>query len=215
MTPPPPFAQPDPADVRLLAKWLQLYTTRPHPHLGRPGPVCPFTTAMTRANSLVPYTYPWPGDGDLPVLIHALRAALELFPTLPWPDGARDLRVLAVLVPGLPPSQWHLSDEAQRAVQHQALHNGLMIGQFHPACPEPGVHNPGFPAHRSPLPTFAIRHMTLHDVRFLHRDPRSFAAYRQRFAHHHTAAARQKHPELTALYHQALSRHTTQTGGAP
>jgi hypothetical protein len=205
-TPPRPFVRPAADDTRTLLEWLAAYTDQPHPDLCRAGPVCPFTAAMTRAQAVTAYAYPWPQGAGQRTLTAAARRAVEVFHTLPWPrEAAPSLHALVVLLPDLPHQNWPLLDQAQAAVKGQAVGGGLMVGQFHPDCPDGAVHNPNFPVSRSPMPMLAVRRMAVHDVLFLHRNREHFAAYRRRFGHLHDSG--QAPESLTALYRHACTRH--------
>jgi hypothetical protein len=81
----------------------------------------------------------------------------------------------------MPEQQWSLIDDVHRNVKDAVVAQGLMIGQFHPHCPAPAVHNPQFLVNRSPVPLCAIRHMQLHDILFLRDKLTWFPAYRDRF----------------------------------
>jgi hypothetical protein len=47
---------------------------------------------------------------------------------------------------------------------------GLLVGEFHAANANPGLHNPDFRPLRSPVPMLAIRHLVESDLAFLNRD---------------------------------------------
>ena len=58
---------------------------------------------------------------------------------------------------------------------------GLMIGQFHPRCDEPGLWNNDFRPLQAPRPLLAIRQMVSSDLPFLLRVDAHKEAYFDRF----------------------------------
>jgi hypothetical protein len=57
-----------------------------------------------------------------------------------------------------------------------------MVGQFHPACPQPGLWSEDFRPLQAPIPLLAIRHMVSSDLPFLMSDERHILEYMKRFA---------------------------------
>ncbi|GHC89744.1 hypothetical protein GCM10007079_35480 [Nocardiopsis terrae] len=129
-----------------------------------------------------------------------------------WPTGKEAVSALVTVVHSMPAHHWPLLDEAQRRVKAEAVRRGLMIGQFHPHCPEPGVWNPSFTVSRSPRPLFAIRYMALHDILFLHADPELFAEYDRRFGDRYEGHSRTHLPSrFVELYEAAKNGGRTRT----
>ena len=217
MPAPAPFTPPDFDHARTIATWLRTYTARPHPHLGRSGPVCPFITPALRADGLRLYAYRLPehlaqdqeaAAADLAGMLDQARTA---FHREPWPTTNRAHRSLLILLPDLQPGQWPLVDRVHAAAKDRFVADGLMLGQFHPTCPAPAAHNPAFAVNRAPIPLLAIRHMQPHDILFLHHRPEWLEVYATRFAHLHHAPG-----QLSDLYHQARARHAPASRtGAP
>jgi heptaprenyl diphosphate synthase len=123
-------------------------------------------------------------------------------------DGRGDpLHSLVVTIEDMPADSWSLIDVAHPAAKPDAVERGLMLGQFHPACPTPSVHNAGFPVNQAPVPLVVVRPMALHDLLFLHDDPHYFEAYRRHFAHRYAPSTRPP-AHLKELYTTALRRHS-------
>jgi hypothetical protein len=55
----------------------------------------------------------------------------------------------------------------QKRMKPSFVTQGLMLGEFYPTCPAPGIRNRSFRPLRSPLPLLAIRHMVESDIDFL------------------------------------------------
>jgi hypothetical protein len=73
-------------------------------------------------------------------------------------------------------------DELQLRLKGEFVRSGLMIGQFHPRCDQPGIWNEQFRPLRSPIPLLAIRHMVAFDLPFLVDGANHLAAYLALFA---------------------------------
>jgi hypothetical protein len=163
----------------VFERWIEEYACRPHPQIGREGPVCPFLPKVLEAGGLrveVDESL----DGSDPAAMEArMRAAVPAFeamPLAPWE------KALVVLFPKLVGSDVAVVDRVQAALKPECVRRGLMIGQFHPLSTEPGARNPAFPANRAPIAAIALRHMSYHDIVFLGHDPEMFREYRSRYA---------------------------------
>ncbi|WP_051133687.1 DUF6875 domain-containing protein [Nocardia paucivorans] len=163
-----------------LRRWARDYLCRPHPDLGRPGPVCPYTShAIARR-------YLWAAfvDGcDIGVqrLEDIVDDLYDLFPSLP-PRDPPDSQFKAVLAVFPDLTDHAAIDTVQRDLKTRFVDKGLMLGQFYPGCTYPGLHNPAFPALDAPLPMLAVRHMAPTDYPFLTSRPEWIDTYLRIFA---------------------------------
>lgn len=192
----------------LTDDWLRDYICRPHPRVGRSGPVCPFVGPARRAGSLelrVRLLGPTPTKA---LMTETLRCALDEFGAIGWRTGSNPmLHSLVVVMPDLPEDRYGLLDEAHAVVKNEAVARGMMIGQFHPRCEEPAARNREFPVSRSPVPLVAIRRMALHDVLFLHERADWFDCYAKRFGHKLRGSRASVDPLFVELFEAALDRH--------
>jgi hypothetical protein len=69
-------------------------------------------------------------------------------------------------------------------VKDEFVADGLMVGQFHPVCANPGLWNEDFRPLRSPVPLLAIRQMLVFDLPFLTTSAGHIDAWLGRFAPH-------------------------------
>ncbi|MFE3372084.1 tryptophan 2,3-dioxygenase [Streptomyces sp. NPDC059173] len=166
----------------VVDRWLNDYLTQENDQLGRRGPVCPFVGPAREGGFLRTKTLVLGRDDTTEDLVQGLREQLDAFVALPVPGGKESLAAMVTVVDGLPEHRGRLLDEAQARLRREAARRGLMIGQFHPHCPEPAFWQPSFAVSRSPVPLVAIRYMSFHDILFLHADPVLFEEYRTRFA---------------------------------
>ncbi|EOM76609.1 tryptophan 2,3-dioxygenase [Rhodococcus rhodnii] len=194
-----------------IEEWYERYLQQPHDDLGRSGPVCPFVGPSTAAGAMRFEQLELGEDVSVTDIATAMERQLERFPTLQWPEGKDGVAALVTVV-DLPPSRLPLLDEAQRITKTTAVERGLMLGQFHPECPEPAERNPEFEVSLSPVPLFVVRNMALHDILFLHSDPTCFRHYDERFGDRYTGTSVGKVDDrYTALYENAM-RTTAATG---
>jgi hypothetical protein len=166
-----------------VVEWARTYLCRPHPALGRDGPVCPYTEpSLERALFwLTFYSGSDPALGDVAASVTRYR---EWFLELEPADGAdAQYKAILILFPDLVPARApDVIDSLQAALKPEFVADGLMIGQFHPRCEKPALWNPDFRPLQSPVPLLAIRHMVRTDAAFLTHDAASLSAYLQRFA---------------------------------
>lgn len=179
----PPPAHLAPSDVtamKTVAQWAVSYLCQPHPELGREGPVCPFTRPSLERDVFW-LTVCNVGTIAGPEVYQATRALAEVFVHLePTTTSESRFKTVLVIFPRLVDKSE--VDDLQRRLKSTFVQEGLMVGQFHDECEEPGLWNPNFPALRSPLPLLAIRHMVTSDFAFLTADPAWIASYLARFA---------------------------------
>ncbi|MEV6769245.1 DUF6875 domain-containing protein [Nocardia sp. NPDC051030] len=142
------------------------HLTRPHPELGRPGPVCPFirnsaTRHLVWAGSAV-------GGDTLPMarMHEVIDDAFEVYRRLLHENPTEARRsTLVTIFPEL--TRYELIDAAHRAHKTQAVTQGLMLGQFYPGCTVPGLWNRAFHPLDAPLPMLVLRPMMSTDFPFL------------------------------------------------
>jgi hypothetical protein len=186
-----------------VERWLAEYICQPHELLGRDGPVCPFVAPAQRARSLearVRLLGPAPSRALIAELI---RCALEEFHQIRWRGSNPTLRGLLVVLPDLPEDRLTLLDDAHREVKPDAVHRGMMIGQFHARCPEPAARNLNFPISRCPVPLVAFRSMALHDVLFLWQRKEWFEEYLRRFGGRYQMGKDAIDPRFVELFEKA------------
>jgi len=203
-------------DLPVVLDWLHGYVSQPSSRLGRRGPVCPFVPAALDADAVrFSFHYEIGEESD------RIRAVLgdELLQfrdtaELPGSSGT-SLASLLVVFPNADSTGWAAIDQVYGDLKDVAVEQGLMIGQFHPACDERAARNPSFPVSRSPIPLVAVRHIAPHDILFLHQRREWVDAYRERFAGH-LSRGRVRDPLLRKLYDAAVRRHgLDRQGGCP
>lgn len=164
--------------VRAILSWSRDYLVTSHPDLGRSGPVCPYTQPSLRKGL---YYLAAATTSDVPAAIHGLR---EQYTALSEQLSPTDQELLTILLalPHLDHADSSELDDLQRAAKDDFVANGLMIGQFHPVCDEPGLWNAHFKALRAPLPLLAIRKLVVFDLPFVIDTDAHAESYLERFA---------------------------------
>ncbi|WP_051178386.1 DUF6875 domain-containing protein [Nocardia concava] len=150
----------------VLTQWVGDHLMRPHPDLGRPGPVCPFVRhSLTRRLFWAGLAE---GGDDLPVeqMNLIVDDAFELYRQLRQqnPAEARGLTLVTVF-PGL--TRYDLIDAVHRDRKTEVVSQGMMLGQFYPGCSVPGLWDRDFHPLDSPLPMLVLRAMMSTDFPFL------------------------------------------------
>ncbi|MFF5211827.1 DUF6875 domain-containing protein [Streptosporangium sp. NPDC000396] len=169
--------------LRTVADWAGNYLARPHPELGRTGPVCPFVPAALRHETF--YLAVQPGlRPDRAQVETAMAFYRDWFAELEPRNGPRaQFKTILVLFPDVATSDApEVIDVTQARLKASFVAGGLMIGQFHPLPPaEGGLWNPDFRPLRSPVPLLAIRHLVPTDLPFLVGERRFLESYARRF----------------------------------
>ncbi len=205
------LSQPDEHTARTVSAWLGTVVSRPHPQLGRDGPVCPFVQPAVRAGALSILVHHWRAPHDTARMVSVIGDIVRRFRQTEPRSPNRKLHALVVVIAGLPDRHFGLIDEGHRVAKDTVIRQGLMLGQFHPRCDEPAVRNPLFPVNRAPYPLYAVRHMAVHDILFLHHERDWFDHYRRAFGHRYSDGSRlDRH--FRELYESSLRRYARPEG---
>jgi hypothetical protein len=150
--------------------WVRKFLARPHPDLGRAGPVCPFTPMALELDTIwmaeVEDSTPDP-QRIQDVIEECRKIFLETEPR----DGPMAInKVIMVVFSGLGPEAAVWIDAMQAKLKPNFVDVGLMLGEFHSRNDTPGLRNPEFRPLRSPIPMLVIRHMVESDLPFMKRE---------------------------------------------
>ncbi|RLV10018.1 hypothetical protein CTZ27_01865 [Streptomyces griseocarneus] len=154
------------ADERLrpVVEWVSGHVARPHPDLGRRGAVCPFVPLSQRLG-LIRFALAGPpvrSESDLTEAALALKAHwLAMEPR----SGPHTIdKTIVLVLPGLPrETVVHVHDR----LKPEFVGDGMMLGEFFPGHPGPGLHNPAFRPLHSDTPLLVARSMVTNDLPFL------------------------------------------------
>lgn len=161
-------------ELRKVLDWSREFLTQGHPDLGRPGPVCPFSApSLRRGLFRFAVEEGEVADDTIAAYRGLFLDMLESLSPEHW-----ELLTFVVVLPGI---DGDALDFLQRRLKEEYVGAGLMIGQFHPTCAEPGLWNADFRPLRSPIPLLAIRTMLAFDLPFLWEEGH-LSSYLERFA---------------------------------
>ena len=173
-----------------MVDWCVNFLGRPHSELGRSGNVCPFVpeALMRGALQFAVVALRNRGAAAVSEIEEIIVACREHFLASERDHGKSDIFISMIIIfPDVTPEEAPtVIDPLQRKLKPSFVREGLMLGEFHPLSPAPGLRNRDFRPLRSPVPLLAIRHMVESDVDFLMApvDPaatrvRSLSAYLQ------------------------------------
>ncbi|MEU1893557.1 DUF6875 domain-containing protein [Streptomyces pristinaespiralis] len=175
---PPEHAGP----LREVLEWSREFLVSGHPALGRSGPVCPYTQPSLRRDLFL-LAVPAAGTdrAGLADAVAHLRVWYEKL-AVDLDTEERELLTLLMVLPRLDRTDSAPLDALQRAAKDEFVAEGLMIGQFHPVCAEPGLWNEDFRPLRSPVPLLAVRRLLVFDLPFLVNTDLHLSHYLRQFA---------------------------------
>ncbi|WP_327118970.1 hypothetical protein OHB12_12045 [Nocardia sp. NBC_01730] len=149
--------------------WVGDFVLTPDSRLRRPGAVCPRLAVAIDQNlvRLVAVRTTRPTVDEALDTVPALADLyVELF------DEAESFRrgaLLAVYTDIDPDGAAEFIDGGHARLRPDFVRRGLMLGEFHQSSSVGSVHNPAFPVMQSPVPMFAVRALSAHDILFLDR----------------------------------------------
>jgi len=182
-----PEAQPDIVreNVEVLRKtvtWAESFLCNPHPQLGRVGAVCPYTEYSMK-NDYFWLTVRRGENLSINDVYESVMRYRDWFLKIePQSKKKAYFKTMLMLFPDIQVEDASkIVDVVQQKLKPEFVAKGLMIGQFHPSCPEPGLWNQDFRPLQSPVPMLVIRHMVLSDFPFLKQDEGLISSYRSVF----------------------------------
>lgn len=153
--------------LAITTQWMRRFLGRPHPELGRMGPVCPFVPGAIAQDTI------WLGivaateRREIAGIVGKYR---ELFLELePKTGDASMMKAIVIVFPNVTIDHASIIDDVQAELKTSFVASGLMLGEFHERNEGPGLRNPHFRPLRSPIPSLAIRYMVESDLPFLDR----------------------------------------------
>ena len=179
--------------LQTVADWMRTYVIKPHPDLGRAGPVCPFVPVSLEHDALWLVAEPLT-DHDGPAvaerLDHYTRLLLDVAPT----GGAAPYPVIVVVFPRLPPDRAPALFEAvtQRLALPAYADHGIIYGPFFPGHQGTAIHNANFRPFRSPVPFMFVRQTVVEDWEFFLDNDELFDLWARRFGPSATHALAQR-----------------------
>lgn len=157
--------------LRLTVEWMRSFLAKPHPNLGRTGPVCPFVPISISLDTIHLACLHTSADAEPEVIEDVVDRFRDIFLELEPKVGEGAInKSLMMVFPHIPLDQaGRLIDAVQQRLKPRFTRYGLMLGEFHELNETPGLRNPEFRPLRSPLCMLVIRYMVESDLPFLER----------------------------------------------
>lgn len=173
------------ATLTAMGRYVTGFLTSEHPDLGRSGAVCPFARQAAEAQ-LIRLTA-CTSDSEAAIVGGLAELRSELADLAAWPGrgiGPRHRAIVAVFPQLSEPDGARMIERIQQRLKPSFVKGRMMIGQFFPSCPEPGLRNPAFRPLQSPVISLAMRNITIFDAPFM----LDRAEYMEAFVHTFGAA---------------------------
>jgi hypothetical protein len=151
-----------------IGQWLKNFVARPHPDVGRTGPVCPFVPKGLKLNYLrlkVIRSQNLSNQQIADLVRPHLDTFLKLEPT--EPEAYLHKSILLIFPDVADDDAPQVIDAIHKKLKPLFVELGVMLGEFHNRTESPGLHNSNFRPLRSPVPMLVIRPMTEADLPFL------------------------------------------------
>jgi hypothetical protein len=156
--------------LTVMARYVVEFLTSGHPELGRAGAVCPFAAKALDQHLIRLTAFPLaePDEAAVAAGMEALRGELDRLGTGGGDETLPRHRAIVAVFPRLSEQAGSaMVARVQKALKPAFIARGLMIGQFYPGCPEPGLWNPDFRPLQTPVVSLAIRDITILDAPFM------------------------------------------------
>ncbi|MGK5730365.1 DUF6875 domain-containing protein [Streptomyces sp. URMC 124] len=191
--------------------WVRGRIARPHPDLGRRGAVCPFVPLAQRLG-LIRYALAEPPVHDEAGLAAAAAALKAHWLAMEPRRGPHTIDKTIVLV--LPGVAAGTVVRVHERLKPEFVAEGMMLGEFFPGHPGPGLHNRGFRPLHSDTPLLVARSMVGNDLPFLAEErypPARRAGFVEAFLRHQPGAS----PEARQRARAELERARDELGHPP
>jgi hypothetical protein len=177
------LAQDDLTALHAVADWITSFVVKPHPDLGRTGPVCPYVPGAVERRKLwlAPERI---GDGGVSDVVERMTGYRRLFLEAQPADGEdADRAAIIVVFTDLPAGRAQgLFDEVlQRIAVPSYEEDGIVFGPFYGGHEGPAIYNSDFRPFRSPVPFIFVRHGVVGDWKFFLDQEDWFPLYAHRF----------------------------------
>jgi hypothetical protein len=155
-----------PDEIIRTISWITDFVAKPHPDIGRPGPVCPIVPQALRGNSIfLTYCDGLPDSTELYKIAAELRSPFLQLSTL-FPNQIAI--ALLLLFPFRAPAEFLTKLEGvQQELKVWFMEEATLLGKFHPSLRTTALHNSKFRPSQSPAPMLAVRYLVESDIRFI------------------------------------------------
>jgi uncharacterized protein DUF6875 len=162
------LAESDRNGLRAVADWTKTYVAKPHPDLGRAGPVCPFVPVAWEHKTLWLAAERSAGRSvqDIIQLIDGYKRLLLAAHPLDGDDA--DYKSIVVVFADLPAAKAKdfFSGVLQQVSVPSYVNDGLVMGPFYEGNDGTAIYNPNFRPFTSPVPFLLMRRAVITDWKF-------------------------------------------------
>jgi hypothetical protein len=164
--------------LRQIVTWVERFLSNPHPQLGRTGDVCPYTKSSMKKEYLWLTVCRGKVLSVEDVSTRVMKYRDWFLEIAPSSEKESLFKTILILFPDIEAEDVpRIIDVVQQQLKPEFVAEGLMIGQFHPHCPETGLRNLDFRPLQAPVPLLVMRHMVLSDFPFLEKDEKFTSSY--------------------------------------
>ena len=162
------LANSDLAALRTVAGWIKSFAARPHPDLGRPGPVCPFVPEAIERKTLWLASERVSGLGVAEAIQLLEGYEKQLLHARPRDGEAASYKSIVVVLTDLTAdrAKGFFEDVLERLAVRSYVEDGLVLGGFHENNEGTAVYNRHFRPFMSPVPFLLMRHTVVSDWKF-------------------------------------------------
>lgn len=155
--------------------YVREFLAKPHPVVGRPGPVCPFVPKSLKLNVIKFSVVRTAHISAHKLCAEFAQLLVDLIPRFeamePTTGRQQKFKVVILVFPDVSiEDAADIIDGAHAIAKPHFVPRGLMAGGLHSASNWPGLHNPGFFPLRTPHPCMLLRHMVPEDYVFMTLD---------------------------------------------
>jgi heptaprenyl diphosphate synthase len=196
-----------------LLTWARTYLMAEEEKIGRPyrpQTVCPFVEAVLRKNALHMVFHSEITRDEVEPIVEVVTSYIDHFiKDRGDAHASNPNKALLIIFPRLPAANYYILDLVQEQMKDRMVDRGLMIGQFHPECQTPAIHNFSWRGVSvAPYPLIAMRHMVIHDILFLRHRRNWFLEYHSRYGakYEQSNCLGAHYAYLTPIYNDAKNR---------
>jgi hypothetical protein len=154
-------------ELTSMADYVVNILAKEHPELGRAGPVCPFMPGAVQRNLVHITSSDLEDEAALTETMDNLRGVFASASSGSSGNNAIFWAFIVLLPKLVGDTGAQIIKRVQESLKPAFVRQGFMIGEFYPGCPATGLHNQNFRPFNSPVPSLAIRHITIFDAPFV------------------------------------------------
>jgi hypothetical protein len=194
--------------LRAVADWIKTFTAKPHPDLGRAGPVCPFVPSALdhRTLWLAPERI---ADRDTAGVVELMEGYKDLFlNTQPINGDNAVSKTIVVVFTDLSAgrAQGVFGDVLQQLAVPSYADHGNLFGPFYEGNEGTAIYNSSFRPFQSPVPLLFVRNGVISDWKFFLDNDEMLTLWARRFGESTVQTLAEE------LRHLPWREHPPQTG---